>query len=1309
MHSFAQTNGQYQQIGPLQQASQVARHEGTRAMSANNSYQYMTVNSGVQPSQTANFALQNESYVKMQMPANSTKKNLVNGNPLLKMLLVEPEKFLNSQSQNFSLPDSHGSQAATQQNCLYSTIQSLSNVTNPNTTYPCQDMTVPWTQALAVNERQTVKAVDVSHFQQYTTSQSIYQNSNIITTRPLSSYTAAAPSPPQQQMVNANALMSAGSQNVQISQVAPNQFGQNSAEGRFASAYQSSWSGVTSQTFGNRNVSSQTFSNGQVAYVLNQSQIPQQQTTHPCSSYNSNNSRSTNMINHCNSNFSLVKTNEVPLNPAAGSQQMLRHHVSAEWYLPPYEHQHLTISSKMSKQNIQPVTSAHYESYTINPTQSVSPSSGQSLPHQSVMSRGRLTVNPAPQQTQKALPKEYRIDSKQDKRKQKTASDPVPSNRINSKECPVVLPSLSSPVTQKDNASHSVLGHTSTRAVAVVPPLSQEKGNTFSSAAICDFVDPAEKTCITPDLAKGAEATSLREESDLTEVSKVASNLGAVQTTSDSESQISPESPAHKSSTVPASQTCSKEQDETVKSASPPVLDLSSLPTNAWTAEALHNLIMETEQAQPTPEVYSDQNLIVKILIMFWNKNIKTMLQYSKVRQSGSYLNFENLGIDISDKSVILSEVKPDFKDHLKHYCVLKEGEVYLEQPYKSLWLNVNHQLDDIDKEFGFPWCLKQHLWVNETDSQLDPLKTECSIPEPSVNEVHNEVSSPTESDIVDRVEEKASTVDSSPSPPASQNESEDSSSDSDHPFKIEVLPPETAKSIFEQVQNLTPQRTDCENITVLSDALQTGINKDADSTPSSVENKSENKIKEICCLAKFVEMFSTSDVPSKCVCSVEANYNGQTVKTPNPDSESSAKSNKVTDCQTVTLSSSELCSKLEQIIDLTNEDGELDQSSDDLEVDEDQETGILSQISTGNLLNIVIKSESEDNEGSSPDFAMASPPFTLEISETESEDNCPAEEVNSAGGIPTNTSVSSAKHTESDQLFTEVENVLQLSDQGEYCEPAHLKLTEEEESPLESSVKDKPTEKKHRQSSLDQFFPDLKTSKWKAHTDMDFLDVPLAQPQSSVVKTVELVLFGSRQREGLIFGNTKNRPPDLVSVKLDPSRRRSYEPECPKQYSAKHLVYERWRKTFPPNLNASNIKGFRNKLKRQKRPSASQPAISSTHQQPASSELPVPDGLNKNRLSLKRRSLSLIRRHEKIKRRRYSVTLEQPATEEENGTLSRSPDKIPPRENIVLKFSVLPNTFHFPDGSSGTKKTSGSGKHDAENAVLFGRDKKKP
>ncbi|TMS05986.1 hypothetical protein E3U43_005236 [Larimichthys crocea] len=145
--------------------------------------------------------------------------------------------------------------------------------------------------------------------------------------------------------------------------------------------------------------------------------------------------------------------------------------------------------------------------------------------------------------------------------------------------------------------------------------------------------------------------------------------------------------------------------------------------------------------------------------------------------------------------SIILPQENSSFRKEPQSDHVLKTDEVYSEPPYKSLWLNVNEDLDDIDKEFGFPWSLKHHLPVIEIHSEPEQSETINSNP----------------AQLVDLGEEKqTSTVEATTTQAASPNKTESTdSSDPYYSFEIKVLPPEEARIIFEQTQSKMPQSMD--------------------------------------------------------------------------------------------------------------------------------------------------------------------------------------------------------------------------------------------------------------------------------------------------------------------------------------------------------------------------------------------------------------------------------------------------------------------------------------------------------------------
>uniref|UniRef100_A0A1A7WUJ1 Uncharacterized protein n=2 Tax=Iconisemion striatum TaxID=60296 RepID=A0A1A7WUJ1_9TELE len=1381
MHSFERINGQHQYTGALPQTACHFSHNASSSWSANNMHQYMNANSGLQQSQGANIAFHNVVSANGQMPnrqgseglhlaANLSNNNLKGCN---RMLPGDPTNTSNSfpsptcGPQIVTLQYSHSNYAN----------QSLASYSSPTTTYHLLNQTA------AGNEAQTSRIQNASHLQQNQPSHSLHQFS----TGYVSPYATSTRSLPYQQMVNPGSSTSAASQNVQTYQVA-----------HYNSAQQCS-------------------SYTRVQNVSNTRERSQQARTQPNSSYYTcegpTNSRNTNLnkqytYKHTYNPF-LRKTNEVPINYNA-QQQMVRNQlnqsnlaksstVRSGYQLPPsYESHIMSNNSRLSNQTMQPVTSTGSQSCNLSATQPLSLHSVQTLP-QGVMPTGPLTVNPPLQQN--TLPVGFTVNTAGGMREgEKAVNVSLPSNNTVSKSCPagfqtegpsdlssarinkineylkhyprlIKILGYSPTVQPNDDSAQPVPTHSVTRAVAVVLPLSQEDGRASSYTPTCNPKNITDVECITPEVTK--EAALVEEESNLEQedpnpvrVNNTVASDGAVVTIPDSESPSSSQSSeqdslgptAQKCSDIPPSQTLPEEQSEVTKPPSPPVLELSSIPTITWTMDSLNGLL-ETEKAQVKPSENPKHSTIYQILCKFWNLDIKACCKAYKKWMESNYDSYISLLCKhIPKDHVILTQVN---KDHLKQYNVLKDDDVYSEQPYKSLWLNVNDQLDDIDKEFGFPWTLMQHLYVHETCSQMKPVD---DIPELVAHEVQNRVSSQLTPETVDLTDndEEALAVATPPVP------SEDTSSDLNYSFKLDVLPPEEARAIYEKVQNPVYEDPDFEDVMEVSGSLQPKLSNDMDATAkSSTKNKPE-QMQVICCFAKFMQIHSLAASSSlKCMCKQKPSHNESIVRL---DLENSPKD---TDNETITLSSPEHCLKIDQIIDLTNVD-------DDLYSYYDQ----ASETSDGIWLNIVSSSDVEDTEFISTEPEGASENVNLAIAETQSEDETLKGEVKSTDPTQSCSSVSNSTQTEHEELCSsETKYILQTSDHEENCEQA-----EEAESCLENEgqtqitntsfslhVKEKPNEGQKRRSSLEQFFPGPSTpskpqlptassiscatqseheelcsseaedvlqiseheenreqteeaclenegqtqishqtffslrdkektneerqkrqssleeffpgpstpKKLKLPTSPVLLDVPEAQPEVSEIKTLKLALFGSRKRRNCVLSGNRisptstsgsPKPPEILSFKMDQSTRKPTGSGLTGNYSVKPFLYQVWKNSIP-TLNGSIKNGRINKLKRQTRLHVSESSKGSEEEQHS-----VSDRKHKGSLSLKKRR----------KRGRYGVTVCQPANHDPEKKQDGDVHARPLKDNIVLKFSILSNTFDFKNGSNEVMEAPG-------------------
>lgn len=273
--------------------------------------------------------------------------------------------------------------------------------------------------------------------------------------------------------------------------------------------------------------------------------------------------------------------------------------------------------------------------------------------------------------------------------------------------------------------------------------------------------------------------------------------------------------------------------------------------------------------------------------------------------------------------------------------------------------------------------------------------------------------------------------------------------------------------------------------------------------------------------------------------------------------------------------------------------------------------------------------------------------------------------------------------------------------------------------SPLENVQR-----KCKRQSSHDGTFPCLmKSNKCKPPGDVDSepstckvvsTDETDGELLASKGRAVQLVLFGSapKDKSVLIGGRTRYnsspavvpdgvpRPPRIISVKLSPLKRKLSDTVPTGEQSVKWRIHEKWRRSLPtPKMRRqSKLKTWKCTF-----PSSSGFAIkkaeaigpTNTERLPVSSETRISSSNCGTRrcLSLKkkrRRSLPARLEHREETMRKYVVTLKQPADQERSNTEHGSQAGRPLQENI-LRFSVLPNTFDFKDGSNDRKETDDS------------------
>ncbi|KAK2842015.1 hypothetical protein Q5P01_012215 [Channa striata] len=929
-----------------------------------------------------------------------------------------------------------------------------------------------------------------------------------------------------------------------------------------------------------------------------------------------------------------------------------------------------------------------------------------------------------------------------------------------------------SPDKQSDSSVHSSPGHPGARAVAIVQPLSQKyylatsRGSSFNAINEwnkCSTADESQsnpdKVCISPVAKK--QAVHLRDGFNLSTENanqmrpnglpvnrSATSNDDALSSSSagpqdlwqkgadDTRSELAINMPADPPVDTAGQQSVSSEllgsQHSNMDKRETPT-ELSSLPTTPWTTVMLSNLIMDEEKAQKELKDFTQPDPASKILNMFWNGNCKML---SDSLKTGWY---KDLIADVmecchkqADDSVVLLQVKHTFGELIKSYHVLSHNEVYSEPTYKSSWLNVNEQLDDIDKEFGFPWSLKHRLIVLENDSEPDQdRRISSSIPAEIETEVPKKVLSKTELEPVDSDKKKHSPSAESVLPQASSPSKTDCVDFSDpyYAFKIQVLPPEEAKMIFKQIEGTMAQSVDVDSgqsEEVVNSPTEGELHevKDVTLKESKQEDESVSAIKQICCLSKWLEIIAGSNGPliNKCQCKEEQSLKDSTEKTLVKDETIAEKSlirfdpkfhspvkgenqgnngdNQASSGEKnpiITVRFPEFSDGHTKTIDL-NEDNKP-------HIYFDKETTDILHISINDSESSIIlisEDEAEANSSSENEFAKQMPAPGIMIKDPEEE--CAQDQLKSAVNRPSNDSENSK--------CTEIAN--QISDPEEHCAQAQqtsTNVTASSPEPPEEKHKARKRKRK-RLGSKGGILPFVHITKKCKHAvdrdsqpvfkgvkcKKDFVDAPETKPLATNGRTVELMLFGSACQDKCAVTDRSRQisspkstapplPPEVLTMHLSPLKRTGHAPAGP--HSAKERIREKWRSLPPAQIRQ------RGKWRTQKCPFASisgasfrkpETVSTNTMEPQVSSEMRMWNKNRKHSLSLKRRSPSNEgkRRNKKMK---VAATLKQSDDQVRSECDNGSQAGIPQKENSVLRFNVLPNTFNFKYGSSEMKE----------------------
>ncbi|XP_049580284.1 uncharacterized protein si:ch211-106e7.2 [Syngnathus scovelli] len=658
--------------------------------------------------------------------------------------------------------------------------------------------------------------------------------------------------------------------------------------------------------------------------------------------------------------------------------------------------------------------------------------------------------------------------------------------------------------------------------------------------------------------------------------------------------------------------------------------ELSSLPTIQWTREELISISGGFEV-----ECAHKEDLRKDLLILFWGANINHFSCSVKGFPSVLRCVVPFCAKYVRDDTVVVTQVAPSSVDQLKNYHALEDGEVYTEQPYTSSWLNLNEQLDDIDKEFGPN--VYRHF------NQPDPVKRVASISSQNVSNV-----------------------------PRPDSDIDDKECNDPLHFEIQVLSPKKAKAIYEQGHVGMSQNTE-----IMSEPEVVAIDIAVVDEPleDHVTSRSEiaDPLKHFCCVAKWKETILGSKTPlnEKCQCKEELcdfTKKRKEINCPQftiepdlqetPEGDMASKSQEKMSFSLPTISWLEICNDISETFEL-NDDEETNEQHEP--PPKGSQAAIISDrkgcLSICDLLNRIDENE-EDFNKTQPEPAESCP-----STESHTSDTADSEEDSYKAWLkPAESCLSRESHTSDDDSSTE-NPILSPMSPNDHVEQAPTASSRVTKSPLETEQQiqycvksgsqndisitgthETDERKRKRLGNPNTIFPYLKklmSKNVESHgvdVSKNNIDESDDKPLVSIKKIVKLVLFGSVQQEKHASNNHDSgllKPPEVIFATVDSKKK----------------------------LNRGGPKSFgsasRNTLSQSQIKLGSHMTLSTTKEKKKCTD-------------------------DKDLAAQQSQSVKRDKRKNESGHQA----DVTIQEN-VLKFNVLPTTFSFEDESSGAKATT--------------------
>ncbi|KAL1247619.1 hypothetical protein QQF64_022995 [Cirrhinus molitorella] len=148
---------------------------------------------------------------------------------------------------------------------------------------------------------------------------------------------------------------------------------------------------------------------------------------------------------------------------------------------------------------------------------------------------------------------------------------------------------------------------------------------------------------------------------------------------------------------------------------------LDNIPSTEWSLDRLSALMVVIQHMEDGYQKNQKTDPGREILRLYWNGDCS---KFSEAVDSGIYQSImeEVYVYSPMNEPVILRQILNDARSNvIEGFHVLKHNEEPPKMTYKSSWLNLNENVDDIDKECGYSWFYRslQNVPEHEAPSKL--------------------------------------------------------------------------------------------------------------------------------------------------------------------------------------------------------------------------------------------------------------------------------------------------------------------------------------------------------------------------------------------------------------------------------------------------------------------------------------------------------------------------------------------------------------------------------------------------------------